>query len=289
MNKEDHNRKAIIFSSVIIITALLLLFSSYKVFQERIGRIAGNFFYPYLRLARLTTDASSGQTLLGLSHSELAAKVEHLERLNRQLALQAANAAELYQENEDLRNRLNLKTKPLWSVLTGEIILRDPVLWRERFFISIGKEHGVKRGCAVFDLDLNNNPILVGIIGSVRDKSSEVITIFNPEFRFSAKVGSNDNIGFVNTGNRTNTHDKMSIDLLPINFEALPGTALRTTGYEQNIPAGIKIGEIISIDKEDKLYALASSVSGWFKPSINPDRMHFLMVAVRKDSGEKKR
>ena len=198
MNKEDHNRKAIIFSSVIIITALLLLFSSYKVFQERIGRIAGNFFYPYLRLARLTTDASSGQTLL--SHSELAAKVEHLERLNRQLALQAANAAELYQENEDLRNRLNLKTKPLWSVLTGEIILRDPVLWRERFFISIGKEHGIKRGCAVFDLDLNNNPILVGIIGSVRDKSSEVITIFNPEFRFSAKVGSNDNIGFVNTG-----------------------------------------------------------------------------------------
>ena len=289
MNKEDHNKKAIIFSCVIISTALLLLFSSYKVFQERVGRIAGDFFYPYLRLVRLTTDASSGQTLLGLSHAELAAKVEHLERLNRQLALQAANAAELYQENEELRHRLNINIKPNWKIVTGEIILRDPALWRERFFINIGEENGVKKGCAVFDLDSNNNPILVGIIGSVRKKSSEVITIFNPEFRFSAKVGANDNIGFINTGDRSNYHNKMSIDLLPISFDALPGTALRTTGYENNIPGGIKIGEIISIDKEDKLYALTSSVSGWFKPSMNPDRMRFLMVAIRKDYGANKK
>jgi rod shape-determining protein MreC len=289
MNNQDYNKKAIFISCVIISTALLLLFSSYKVFQERVGRIAGDFFYPYLRLVRVTTDAGSGQSLLGLSHAELAAKVEHLERLNRQLALQAANAAELYQENEELRNRLKIEVKPYWQVIVGEIILRDPALWRERFFLNIGEDKGVKKGCAVFDLDSNNNPILVGIIGSVRKKSSEVITIFNPEFRFSAKVGSNDNIGFVNTGDRKNYHNKMSIDLLPITFDALPGTALRTTGYESNIPGGLKIGEIISIDKEDKLYALASSVSGWFKPSINPDRMRFLMVAIRKDNGATKK
>jgi hypothetical protein len=41
--------------------------------------------------------------------------------------------------------------------------------------------------------------------------------------------------------------------------------------------------------EEDKLYALASSVSGWFKPSMNPDRMRFLMVAIRKDYGANKK
>ena len=61
---------------------------------------------------------------------------------NRQLAVQAAASGELFRENTSLRRLLDLPIPAGWSYSAAEIILRDPLLWNERFSINRGSRDG---------------------------------------------------------------------------------------------------------------------------------------------------
>ena len=73
-----------VFFAASVVLALILAFAGYRALRHGAGLLFGDFFYPYLALTRISSDAVARQSLLLLSRTELANKTESLIRENRQ-------------------------------------------------------------------------------------------------------------------------------------------------------------------------------------------------------------
>ena len=196
-------RKAL--AAGILVLSLVVLGAGYRVLRNGAGRFFDDFFYPYLHLSKLGSSALADMSLLAYSRRELAAKLEDLQRRNRTLALQAAAAGELLQENEELRKLIEFSAPRRRSYLAAEIILRDPLRWRERFTVDRGEADGVRRGAAVIDVSGDGRMALVGVIERTGRHTSTVLTLRNGALRLSARIGASGTVGFVNVGSGRNS------------------------------------------------------------------------------------
>ena len=266
--------------------ALLVLCAGYRVLRIGVGRFLDDFFHPYLRLARLGATQLSDASLLAYSRAELAAKLEALQRQNRTLALQAAAAGELLQENEELRKLVEFSTPAERSYLPAEIILRDPLMWRERFTVDRGENDGVRTGSAVIAVAADGRPLLAGVVERVGKRTSTVLTLFNGALRLSAKLGTSGAVGFVNAGAERNGDGTIPLGYLPTGVAYHPGEAALTTGFEEGIPPGLVIGELAAADAPVTIFDHRTHLSGKLRPAADFDSLRFVMISgVRPEAG----
>lgn len=158
--------RRVVFAATVLL-ALLLAFAGYRALRRSAGLLLGDFFYPYLTLTQLATQGVSEQSLLLLSRTELAAKAEALMAENRTLAVRSREAGTLAEENAELRRLLTLPAPVAWNYRAAQVILRDPMFWRERFLISLDADSGVTPGAAVIAAGPDGVPALVGIVSRV--------------------------------------------------------------------------------------------------------------------------
>lgn len=284
--QENNDKRPLLFHFGAVFLLVLLLFTVYHAVRPGLKRFASDFFYPYLRLSRQTVNTLSNHALLSFSKLELAARLEQLQKLHEATTLQAAAAAELLRENQELRRYAGLKVPENWKYITAEVMLRDPLLWQEHFSISKGSDDGLEAGDAVIDVSESGIPVLVGVLGSCGKHNSEVMTVYNPDFCFSAGIGPERIIGFVNAGGRQGNRDNIPVGYL--NSADIPqvGSAVFTTGFEKRIPAGIKIGELSKVEESHPLFSSTNRISGLIRPSFNPNRLRFVIIARRSGSRE---
>ena len=281
MSAENSKRKSTLLHLAALFILVLLVIAVYHAVRPGAGRLTADFFYPYLRVSRMAVNTVSDQTLLSFSRTELAAKLEQQQKVNTLLAFQAAAAAELLRENQALRRYLGIKAPEKWNYLAAEVMLRDPLLWLEHFTIDRGRSDGVKEGDAVLDISEDGIPILVGVIGSCGKHNSEVMTVYNPDFCFSAGIGPERLIGFINAGGRQGSDGRIPVGYLASAETPVIGSAVFTTGFEQHIPGGIKIGELEKVEELNPLFSSAGRASGLIRPSFNPNRLRFVIIARR--------
>ena len=282
MQENNNEKKNILFQAAAVVFLLLIALAVYHALRPGMGRLAADFFYPYLRISRVAVHAISDQTLLTFTRMELASRLEQQQYLNKTLSLQAAAAAELLRENQTLRNFIGIRPPRNWNYITAEVMLRDPLLWLEQFTIDRGSQDGIQPGDAVLDVPEDGIPVLAGIISSCGKRNSEVITVYNPEFCFSAAIGPKRVIGFINAGSRLGSDGRIPVGYLPPAEEPVPGSAVFTTGFEKQIPGGIKIGELDYLEELNPLFSSANRNSGLIRPAFNPNRLRFVLV-VRRD------
>ena len=289
---EHENQEKRIFRKILpILIALILLpvvAAGYRALYTVIGRAAGDFFYPYLQAARIPVRYLSDKTLLFSSRTELAARVEHLSKVNAQLSAQAASAVELMRENGRLRAQLKLKVPANWLYINAQVLLRDPLRWQEHLTIDKGSSDGVVNGCAVIICDHSGTPVLAGVISSVGRHTSIVNTVYNPLLRLSARIGGK-SVGFINGSGRHGTEGTVPIDYLPGNTSCMPGEAVVTTGFEHRIPGGIKIGEFSAVSQSDPVIFDTPSRSGTVRVSFDPNMLRFVTVTIPSSVGAGKR
>jgi len=281
MPEENSKKKSTLLHIAALLVMVLLVMAVYHAVRPGAGRLTADFFYPYLRVSRMAVNTVSDQTLLSFSRMELAAKLEQQQKVNTLLAFQAAAASELLRENQALRRYLGIKAPENWNYITAEVMLRDPLLWLEHFTITRGRNDGIKQGDAVLDISEDGIPILVGVIGSCGKHNSEVMTVYNPDFCFSAGIGQERLIGFVNAGGRQGSDGRIPVGYLSSADTPVIGSAVFTTGFEQHIPGGIKIGELERVEEVNPLFATAGRASGLIRPSFNPNRLRFVIIARR--------
>jgi len=272
-------RRAVMWGAAIL--GVLLLLVGYQVIRYSLGRVAGDFFYPYLELTRQGESELSDLTLLAFSQQELAAKVERLQEKNQALALQAAAAGELLQENQELRKLVKLHPAAGWSYISAEILLRDPLLWRERFSVNRGSADGVVPGAAVLSLSPEGRPRLVGIVDETGLHTCRIITIYDPTMRLSVRFPGNGAVGVLNFGERRSVRGGVPVGMLPVHYHYAPGAAVVTTGFEQNIPAGILVGELTSSDPEESNFSNRTQLNGFVSPAADFTALRFLVIARR--------
>ena len=281
MSKTPSEPKNLLLQIMALVIILLLATAVYHALRPGIGRLTADFFYPYLKVSRVAVNSISDRTLLSFSRAELAAKLEQQQKLNETLAFQAAAAEELLRENHNLRRYLGMKVPEQWDYLVAEIMLRDPLLWLEHFTIDRGTADGVEQGDAVIDVSENGTPLLVGVIGNCGKHNAEVMTVFNPDFCFSAGIGSERITGFINTGGRSSREGRIPVGYLSATQSPAVGSAVFTTGFEKRIPSGLKIGELEQLEESNPLFSGSNRNSGLIRPSFNPNRLRFVIVARR--------
>lgn len=269
----------------VLVLALLVLCAGYRVLRQGGGRFFDDFFRPYLRLARIGADQLSDASLLAYDRSELASRLETLQRQNRALALRAAAAGELLQENEELRRMMEFSPPVAHSYLPAEIILRDPLMWRERFTVDRGENDGVRNGAAVIDIDADGRPMLVGVIERTGKRTSTVLTICNGALRLSARLGTSGAVGFVNAGADRGSDGTIPFGYLPLGTGYHPGEAALTTGFEAGIPPGLVVGELVDAEAPGTLFDHRTHLSGKLKPAADFDGLRFVMISGARPAG----
>ena len=266
----------------LVVLALVVLAAGYRLLRVGFGRVCDDFMYPYLRLARVGSSRLSDQSLLAYSRTELAEKLEALQDQNRNLSLQAAAAGRLLQENAQLRKLANFSPPQEWSALKAEVILRDPMMWRERFTIDRGEADGVVAGAAVIDVSSDGRPLLIGVIERVGKNTSTVQTLHNSALRIAARFGSNRTVGFVNANSSPRGDGMLPVGYLPREVRYIHNESAVTTGFERGIPAGIVIGELASVEEPESQFSNRPYLSGWIKPAADFDNVRFVVIAVPK-------
>lgn len=267
----------LLISSLVIFAIMLILTAGFRVVRHSLFRFAGGFFYPYLTAAA-PAEQLSDTSLLLLDKSELAARVEKLTGVNRELALQSQAAESLMEENRSLRNMLHLRFRSEQRYIIAEIMLRDPLNFGNGFTISRGTRDAVVPGAAVVSVDAAGQTVLVGVVSEAGARTSWVMTVQNPALRISGRVDSNREIGFTHTQEHSAARGRITFGMLPMRNDYIHGNIVSTTGFERGIPGGIKLGELHTLnllrsyEQEDFNCELI--------PAADPAALRFVAVAI---------
>ena len=282
---KQSDRKVIFAAAVLL--ALLLVFAGYRALRHSAGLLLGDFFYPYLALSQRTTQGVSEQSLLLLSRSELAAKAEALMRENRKLAIRVGETENLAEDNRALRQLLYLPPPAGWNYHAAQVLLRDPMFWREHFTVSIEPDSQIVPGSAVISSGPDGVPALVGVVSRVGRRNAEVETLFSPRLRLSLAF-ENGGTGFLNTGERQPVSGKLPVGHMPVNLKYATGEKVCSTGYETGIPRGVRIGTLSTADGVDPDFSSVQYITGLVTPQADFDNLRHLMIAVPSESAEAK-
>lgn len=284
MEPEKQSDRKVIFAAAVLL-ALLLAFAGYQALRRSAGLLLGDFFYPYLALSQHAAQGVSAQSLLLLSRTELASKAEALMKENRELAVRAREAETIAGENRELRKLLKLPAPADWTYHAAQVLLRDPMFWRERFTVSIDPDSGVVPGAAVIASGPDGTPALVGVVSRVGRRNAEVETLFSPSLRLSLAF-ENGGTGFLNTGERQPVAGKLPVGHMPVNLKYAIGEKVSSTGYEAGVPGGIRIGTLNTADGVDPNFTSAQHITGLVAPLADFDNLRYLVIAVPAASGE---
>ena len=271
-----------VMAAGLLLLALLVLGAGYRMLRGGLGRICDDFLYPYLSAARIGSSRVSDQSLLAYSRRELAEKLETLQKRNRDLALQASAAGKLLEENARLRKIADFSPPPQWSSLKAEVIMRDPMMWRDRFTVNRGSADGVSPGAAVVDIGADGRPLLLGVIERVGRHTSTVQTLHNSALRVSAQLGESRAVCFVNAGAVPRGDGMLPVGFLPRGVRYVHNEPAVTTGFERGIPAGLVIGELSAVEEPGSQFSLRPYLSGWIRSPADFDGARFVVIAVPK-------
>ena len=265
-----------------ILLLVIFVTAGFRMISFVLSRAAGNFFYPYLKLAEGTTGEIRDKTLLSLDRMTLARQVEKLTERNRELVVRSNAANQLGEENRILRRKLQLSPPAGWHYRTAEIILRDPLHFRDGFTIDLGAHNGICPGDAVVDTKSDGRVLLIGVVRECSARTASALTVNNPELRISGRLTGN-SVGFTNSGNLNVSTGLIRFGMLPLGTIYTPGEAVVTTGYENGIPEGIKIG-VVAENQEDTPMLNSGNVPDLccaVQPAVQFEDLRFVTVISR--------
>lgn len=165
-----------------------------------------------------------------------------LKQRVQELEVEVKQKSDLTSENERLKSMLQLKETSKYKVLTARIIGRDPSAWFDSSIINRGSLDGVALNMAVV-----TDGGLVGRVTAVGPLTSQVDLITYNKTGVGGiigEVGSSSALGVVNG---TSKKDLLEMKYVPGSVEVLVGQPVFTTGQDGIYPAGLKIGEIVSV------------------------------------------
>lgn len=264
---------------------ILWLGASYHTFILFCNRVGNDYFAPYLKLGMLVKDEVRDVSLNTLDKAELIRLVKGLQAENHVLTSQALLLTELQRQNEELRKMLNLAPIPKWKRVPAEIILRDPAQWLYSFSISKGSRSGIRKGCAVFTIDSKGTPLLLGQVFSVSKYSAKVLSIYHKDLHLSGRLNISRATGLINSTIQSASEHYLLINYLPRDMHYTNDEEVFTVGFERNVPPGLKIGNLINVDKEQSIFSNQLYINGWIKPSADFNDLRFVYVAVPDEVG----
>jgi rod shape-determining protein MreC len=196
--------------------------------------------------------ASRGLSSFGSSTSEAISNIGNVRNLSRDLAgLERENAelkqrlaadAETRRDNEVLRRQLGLNIASAYEQVGAEVVAFQPDSYRQFVTINKGKKDGINKGQGVM-----SEGSLIGVISEVQPSTAKVALVTDPEFRLTAKDQDGNATGVVSgqLGSGLIMEKIGQTDVIK------PGDTITSAGFGGEVPAGLLIGQVQSVNTND--------------------------------------
>ena len=172
---------------------------------------------------------------------ELRQRIEELKQKNKELVSENAELRYVKEENNKLREFLDFSREKEFDQEMARVVSHGSFISsqenQERILINKGEKDGIKKGAVV----LSSKGMVVGKVAETHSSTAEIRFITNQNCELAATIQ-----------NRERTMGLIQGELgLTINMNYIPqtetvsvGDRVVTSGLEENIPAGLVIGEV---------------------------------------------
>ena len=165
-----------------------------------------------------------------------------LKQRVQELEVELKQKQELAAENTRLKSLLNLKEQSKYKVLTARIIGRDPSVWFDSSTVDRGTLDGV-----TINMPVVTNGGVVGRVSQVSPLTCMVDLITRKGSGVGAVVGQVGESGALGVVLGTSKGDLLEMKYVPGNVDVQIGQQIFTTGQDDIYPAGLQVGEIVSV------------------------------------------
>lgn len=257
----NRSRRDSAIAAVVLLLALVLLLLP-DAYQEGIrGVVRATVLRPFLAAA----GEVARQRTQRVSLQEVRAERDSLIAV-------ATSQRVLAEENQRLRAMLRLAERAGGAFLPAEVIgLSEPGA-EHTFFLTAGREAGVREGSAVL-----SPSGLFGVVRLVSDGYAQGIDWGHPEFRVSAMTDDGSAYGMVEPRPGSfREEDMLAFVGAPFHSDVPAGTRVVTSGRGGIFPRGIPVGTVVGIEEAD---------TGWRKsyllrPAARPASVLHVLVST---------
>lgn len=227
----------------LVLLLVLVLFNLPRQTATQFKVLLGAAFLPLFGLAGSAHTVSERAAAALTPRRVLVAQLEQLRRENHQLRTREMQAAQIWRENDRLRQALEWQKQAPWKLRPARVVLRDPANWWRSVQIDVGERDGIR-----LDMPVLTPSGLVGRVRQVENSRARVALVGDPECRVSAMVeeGTTRDYGVISSG-AWGILDTSLVDLTYVNRPSVmkPGQRVLTSGLGGIFPRGILIGHIV--------------------------------------------
>ncbi len=205
------------------------------------------------------------------SADEFIAQYKKLDAEVEEYKQKATQFDRLREENYDLREQLKFFASSTADHLGAEVIGKNIEPLANTIVLSRGEKDGVKVG----DPIIVNNGILVGKIFRVENDISIARLINDHQSKVASTVlNQNKSIGLVEGGYGISVR----MNFIPQNEIIAPGDVVITSGLEEQIPRGLIIGTVQTVEKE----AYEPFQKAVLTPGVDLDKIFMASILIHK-------
>jgi len=273
------NNTLYVFLALVTISFSCLLFSTRSFVID--VRDVGFSLFSGIRGAIQGVSTSVQKTILSVK--ELSRLKEEYDQLVKQLERYeelARNAADIEQENINLKKQLNFSQNLIFKHIPAQIIGKDPDNLFSSFVIDKGIKEGIKKNMAVIAFQ-DGTQGLVGLVVQVGRHESMVMPVYDYNSYVSARFAQSLYEGIVSGQGDSNGPLVMKYIKKRAKDEIQYGDRVVTSGLGGIYPKGIEIGRVSKIIFQE----YETSLTVELEPSIDFSRLEYVFVIEKGNTG----
>ncbi len=271
-------RRGVVFTILVGVSALLMLFSS-SPFVLEVQKGIGFALAPFQNgLTGVAREASSlVQTVSEIDR--LRNENEQLRRDNDRLAAENQRLRPIATENEQLSAILGLKSSLTYKTVAAEVIGRETLETRRVVTIGRGADDGIKTG----DVVIGEGGALAGRVAQVGPNFARVVLINDATSTVIGKVTSNDATGEVigQLGGQLVMQNIDSTQRLQIGDQVRTAGIELTGGIRSPYPKDLVIGQITDVVRDPN----AVVQTAYVEPLLDLDHLIYVLVVIDYEGG----
>jgi len=216
-----------------IIVAVLLILATTLMIQRFQGGLNA------LRKASLTVFSVIEEPLANIRVYRQALRTNtYLQRQNILLQDELSRLRSVEMENQRLRKLLEFKVKSPFVLEPVTVVGKELAGTNNMLTVDAGTSDGVKQG-----MPLVTSDGLVGQVVIASNNYSQVMPFYNILFRISATIQTSQTYGIVTWPGENLT--ELEMNFVPQTVQVDSGAIIQTSGFGQQFPRGIPIGQVI--------------------------------------------
>lgn len=254
--KLSHKVLAILFSSSVIVSGLLIFFKTYP--DNFVSTFADACLYSFLKTTSWIK-YSVGDLISEIRISrEAKEEINSLKNEINVLQEQLINYQDMKRENERLTKYCDIKKdNPDMNFLSASVIGN---IANENIFIDVGKRDGVNKNDAVVTEDG-----FIGRVTRVGEFSSNVKTILSPDVNVGVIDSKTGNVGMLSGSSDLAADNLTKMIRVKYKDSVEPSDILMTSGFSGLYPKNLKVGTVESVKYDDSSSSYYATVKSFNK------------------------